>query len=265
MKTTSLTTWAGCVILALAAPPALAEGLLTFTTNSGAITITGYSGSGGEIVIPSATNGWPVTSITNSAFQNNSGITSIIIPDSITHIGPYAFYYCSGLTNVLLPGGLISLSSGMFFGCSALENITIPRNVRTIGSYAFNYCTHLAGVYFTGDAPATDSTVFLNAAASAKLYYLPDTHGWGPSFSSRSTFLWNPTITTTDTSFGVQSNQFGFTITGTTNIPIVVVACSDLGGPWIPLRSASLTNGSFYFGDSAWMNYPARLYRIRSP
>ena len=29
--------------------------------------------------------------------------------------------------------------------------------------------------------------------------------------------------------------------------------------------SGTLTNGSIYFSDAAWTNYPARIYRIRSP
>jgi hypothetical protein len=46
----------------------------------------------------------------------------------------------------------------------------------------------------------------------------------------------------------------------------VVEASTDMGGSnWIPLQSASLTNGSFYFSDPQWTNYPGRFYRLRSP
>jgi hypothetical protein len=66
--------------------------------------------------------------------------------------------------------------------------------------------------------------------------------------------------------FGVLSDQFGFTITGTPNIPIVVEASTNLkGASWTPLRSCSLTNGSIYFSDPQWTNYPNRFYRLRSP
>ena len=48
--------------------------------------------------------------------------------------------------------------------------------------------------------------------------------------------LWNPLIQASGTSFGVQSSQFGFNITGTTNIPIVVEACTNLANPqWTPV------------------------------
>ena len=73
------------------------------------------------------------------------------------------------------------------------------------------------------------------------------------------------TLQTTDGSFGLRSNQFGFNITGTANTPIVVEARTDFGNAWVPLQSVSLTNGSFYFSDPQWTNYTNRFYRIRSP
>jgi hypothetical protein len=100
------------------------------------------------------------------------------------------------------------------------------------------------------------------------VYYLPGTTGW-IAFSTDTGLtpvLWNPLIQTGDGSFGVRSNQFGFNITGTTNIPIVVEACTNLANPvWTPLQTVTLTNGSFYFSDPQWTNYPSRYFRISSP
>jgi hypothetical protein len=73
-------------------------------------------------------------------------------------------------------------------------------------------------------------------------------------------------IATVNASLSVLSNQFGFTITGTTNIPIVVEASTNLRNrAWNPLQTCTLTNGSISFSDPQWTNYPARFYRIRSP
>jgi hypothetical protein len=69
-----------------------------------------------------------------------------------------------------------------------------------------------------------------------------------------------------DSSFGVQTNCFGFNIKGTTNLPIVLEACTNLASQvWEPLQSCTLTNGSIYFSDPDWTNYPGRFYRLRSP
>ncbi len=65
---------------------------------------------------------------------------------------------------------------------------------------------------------------------------------------------------------GLPPAPFTFTIAGTTNIPFVVEACTNLHLPsWIPLQSATLTNGSVDFADPQWRDLPARFYRIRSP
>jgi hypothetical protein len=78
--------------------------------------------------------------------------------------------------------------------------------------------------------------------------------------------LWNPQVRSSGATFGVRTNRFGFTITGTPNIPVVVEACTGLANPaWSPLSTNTLANGSFYFSDPNWTNYPTRLYRIRSP
>jgi hypothetical protein len=77
--------------------------------------------------------------------------------------------------------------------------------------------------------------------------------------------LWNPQAKN-DANFGVQNNQFGFTITGSSNLVIVVEACTNLSNPvWSPVATNTLTSGSSYFSDPQWTNYLGRFYRLRSP
>jgi hypothetical protein len=76
----------------------------------------------------------------------------------------------------------------------------------------------------------------------------------------------NPLIQVGDGRFGAKSNQFGFDIAGTANIPIAVEACTNLANPvWIPLQSLTLTNGLFYFNEPFQANSSGRYYRISSP
>jgi hypothetical protein len=64
----------------------------------------------------------------------------------------------------------------------------------------------------------------------------------------------------------VQSNGFGFIISWATNIPVVVEASSNLANPsWSPISTNILTDGTAYFTDPAWTNYPNRFYRLSSP
>ena len=54
--------------LLLLAAPAVMQAQYSYTINAGAITITGYSGPGGTLIIPANINNLPVTSIGDSAF-----------------------------------------------------------------------------------------------------------------------------------------------------------------------------------------------------
>jgi hypothetical protein len=85
-------------------------------------------------------------------------------------------------------------------------------------------------------------------------------------FGGRPAVLWNPTVLTNDGNFGVRQNHFGFNITGTPDIPLVIEASTNLAAQsWAPLQSCTLTNGLIYFSDAQWTTYPNRVYRIRSP
>jgi hypothetical protein len=128
---------------------------------------------------------------------------------------------------------------------------------------AFWSCLKLTTVYFKGDAPSVGASVFYSPAT---VYYLPGITDWHTPSGGAPAILWNPQVQTGGGSFGVQTNQFGFTITATTNLVIVVEACTDPGNPvWSPLATNTLTGGSSYFTDPQWTNYPGRFYRLRSP
>ena len=76
----------------------------------------------------------------------------------------------------------------------------------------------------------------------------------------------DPRVLTTDAHFGVRTNQFGFTITGFSNVLVAVDASTNLAGTaWQPVQTNTLTGGSVYFSDSKWTNYPNRYYRLRLP
>ena len=98
------------------------------------------------------------------------------------------------------------------------------------------------------------------------VYYLAGTTGWGPTFGGRPIVLWNPQAQTSDVSFGVRTNQFGFNIAWASGQVVVVDACTNLANPtWIPLQTNTLSGDSFFFSDPQWANFPGRFYRLRSP
>lgn len=104
--------------------------------------LNGYSGSGGNVNIPSTVNGQAVTAIGAGAFEG-SNITSVSIPSGVTKIGQTSFSDCKKLTSVSLPSTLTSIGDCAFDGCSSLSSVTIPNSVTNIGDSAFDGCNNL--------------------------------------------------------------------------------------------------------------------------
>lgn len=68
------------------------------------VTITKYTGTESTVILPSTINSWPVTKIGEDALKDNTTITSVTIPASVTEIGSNAFAGCTNLTSVKYGG-----------------------------------------------------------------------------------------------------------------------------------------------------------------
>lgn len=220
---------------------------------------------GGCISLTNASTGNGLTTIGGGAFSSCTSLTSVAIGDAVTNIDYYAFGGCARLTSVTIPDNVISIGGSAFSFCTSLTNVTIGKGVTSIAHRAFDGCVALTAVYFRGNAPTLDSYVF-EGDNEATVYYLPGAMGWGTTFGGRPTALWKPQVQTGDSSFGVQTNQFGFNIAWASGMAVVVEACTNLASPaWSLVGTNTLTADSFYFSDPEWTNYPGRFYRLRSP
>ncbi|MDD3364991.1 MAG: leucine-rich repeat protein [Syntrophomonas sp.] len=122
------------------------EGDYTYTvTEDGKAEITKYTGTGGDVTIPSTLGGVNVTSIGNYAFFNCTGLTNITIAESVTSIGVSAFYGCAQLTGITIPEGVTDIYAWAFHKCTGLTSITIPASVTNIGD-SFGSCTSLTNI-----------------------------------------------------------------------------------------------------------------------
>ncbi len=105
----------------------------------------------GSLTVNSHYKGKPVVAISDYAFENCVGVTSVTVPDSVTRIGEGAFSGCKELRRVTLPDRLQTVEDKLFYACHRLESVNIPSQLVSIGSNAFFECVDLTSIYL----PAT--------------------------------------------------------------------------------------------------------------
>ena len=119
-------------------------------SNSRRLTMGSYGEFGeGSIIYYSSINSDIVTPYSTTAFGDariihniyNNGIGEIKFDRELTTIGNNAFRDCSGLTSVVIPDSVISIGERAFYQCSGLTGeLIIPDSVTSIGSIAFYNC-----------------------------------------------------------------------------------------------------------------------------
>ena len=227
-------------------------------------TITKYVESDTVVVIPSKINGVPVETIGNTAFQN-SAVTSVTIPDSVTAIYSGAFANCSQLTNIsipnsvtfigfstfehctslksiTLPSSLNSISEALFFGCSQLTTIHIPDSVPSIQSYAFYHCENLETIRIPVSVTSIGNNAFADCPSLMTVTYPGSKTQWDDiTKGSNSDVLENHLI--------CAKLEATFTADGTTLAPTQTI---DRGGKFTEPAAPSKENHTFagwYNGD----------------
>jgi len=131
--------------------------------------IIAYHGNEKNVVIPTFIGSANVTAIQIGAFQNNTKIESVVIPEGVNYLCRNAFAGCTSLksvsipstvkewqggafdgctslTTVTAPAGATSIAVATFRNCTSLEEITVPEGVKNVGNSAFEGCTSLKRV-----------------------------------------------------------------------------------------------------------------------
>ena len=215
----------------------LQEAAFTYVTNSGTITITGFTGPAGALTIPGTINGLPVISIGTAAFYQRNSLTSVTIPNSITSIGRDAFHSCISLMSVTIPDSITSIGNAAFEGCFSLANVNISDSVTNIADYAFEACYSLAGVTLPDSISSIGSYAFYYCASLTRITIPNSVTSIGNDAFGNCTDLTNLTLLDSVASIGVAA--FG--------------SC-------INLNNVTLGNGVTSIGEDAF----AACYRLTS-
>ena len=205
-------------------------------------TITKYVESDTVVVIPSKINGVPVETIGNTAFQN-SAVTSVTIPDSVTAIYSGAFANCSQLTNISIPNSVTYISFSAFEHCTSLKSITLPSSLRSISEALFFGCSQLTTIHIPVSVTSIESYAFDGCPSSMTVTY------------SGSKTQWDDDITKGSHNDVLENNlicamlEATFTADGTTLAPAQTI---DRGGKFTEPAAPSKENHTFagwYNGD----------------
>ena len=129
-----------------------------FKEYDGEYLLTGYWGDNTKLTLPETYNGKGYK-IGAHAFHGD-GLTSVVIPNSVTSISYSAFEGCYGLTSVVIGNSVTFIDHSAFEGCSSLASVTIPNSVTSIGNSIFERCSRLTSVVIGNGVTSIGSSAF---------------------------------------------------------------------------------------------------------
>lgn len=147
----------------------------SYDTTAGTAICTGISEYGKTLGLTSLeipekviSNGveYTVAGIDEYAFQGNTTITEVTLPDTITSISDGAFENCTKLSSISLSSNLSSLG-GWVFKNTGLTSVTLPDSLVSIGNECFRNSTKLSSVTFGTGLETIGDNAFDNTVITA--------------------------------------------------------------------------------------------------
>ncbi len=115
-----------------------------------------------------------VIGVDEMAFANNTTLTKLTLPESITTLGQGAFANCSAMTSINIPAAIQEIPSACFAQCKKMAAFTLPEQVKTIGSLAFANCAKASKIELNEGITTIGERAFLGCS-SIKEITLPST------------------------------------------------------------------------------------------
>ena len=147
---------------------ALTEGDWEFQLLDNEVTISGYLGSGGDVVIPDTIYGCPVTKVLLDNGKTLEAATEITFPKTVTEIKNIASY-SKTLKKVNLNEGLKIIRYRAFENCQQLEHVNLPSTLEVIEEYAFSGCTSLIEIVIPESVTSIGKRAFEKCKSLVKI------------------------------------------------------------------------------------------------
>ena len=125
--------------------------------------LSGYTGEGTELVLPSSIEDTVMSGVASLAFKDNTKITSVEVPEGMRYIDVSAFEGCTGLKKITLPDSLTWIGGYAFSGCTSLETVVFGNQAVEIEGSAFRDCVALRDV----ELPASENYLWDSAFCGA--------------------------------------------------------------------------------------------------
>ena len=125
--------------------------------------LSGYTGEGTELVLPSSIEDTVMNGVARLAFKDNTKITSVEVPEGMRYIDVSAFEGCTGLKKITLPDSLTWIGGYAFSGCTSLETVVFGNQAVEIDGSAFRDCVALRDV----ELPASENYLWDSAFSGA--------------------------------------------------------------------------------------------------
>ncbi len=145
----------------------------TYELVNNEITITGYTGSDVDVVVPSSFDGHAVTAIADWAFSI-SNLRTVTIPSSVKRIGDAVFFDCVYLEDVYFECSDVELGRSTFVGCNSMDSVVLPKGLKTIPQETFLDCKKLVSFTVPDGIESLGQEAFAGCPALESVS-LPDT------------------------------------------------------------------------------------------
>ena len=207
---------------------------LTFSVG----TVTGYTGTAQQVIVPSVVPGGnaslgSLTAVGDGAFRATD-VTSVLLPENIVSVGAEAFHDCRYLVSVNLTQSVTTLGESAFSGAMRLKSYGDISSVTVIPDGCFADCQQLEEITLSPVTTSVGARAFSDCKLITQIVLPGNVASIGDQAFDGCTLLTQVTLPSTVTQMGTD----------------VFVSCPALTGVEVTGNGNSVTleGGNLYFG-----------------